>query len=64
MTSPSESQPEELEVLLLEASREVDRTLIQWALALSPLDRLRAATSSAASLEALRSAKQDDGRRR
>ena len=43
--------------LVREAAREVDRTLIRWALSLSPLDRLRAAVSSAASLQALRDAK-------
>ena len=61
MTIDAEGQPDELEELLLEASREVDRTLIRWALSLSPLDRLRAATASAVSLEALRDAKRDDG---
>jgi hypothetical protein len=61
MRAPSNSQAEELEELFVQASREVDRTLIHWALSLSPLDRLRAATKSAASLEALSNAKRDDG---
>lgn len=39
---------------------EVDRTLIQWALLLAPLERLRAATISAASLDAWRNAKRDE----
>jgi len=43
--------------LVREAAREVDRTLIQWALSLSPLDRLRASMRSAASLQVLRDAK-------
>lgn len=47
--------------LLAQAAREVDRTLIRWALSLSPLNRLRAATQSAASLEALRNAKRTYG---
>ena len=47
----------EIEELVRLAAREVDRTLIQWALSLSPLDRLRASMCSAASLQALRDAK-------
>ena len=47
----------DVEELVREAAREVDRTLIQWALSLSPLDRLRASMRSAASLQALRDAK-------
>jgi len=51
------SEAPEVDDLVREAAREVDRTLIRWALSLSPLDRLRAAVSSAASLRALRDAK-------
>ncbi|MFZ1866796.1 MAG: hypothetical protein WAU39_21420 [Polyangiales bacterium] len=47
----------DVEELVREAAREVDRTLIQWALSLSPLDRLRASMRSAASLQVLRDAK-------
>jgi hypothetical protein len=43
--------------LVRQAACEVDRTLIDWALTLSPLERLRASMRSAASLEALRDAK-------
>ena len=64
MSPQRETRIEEMDELLLQASREVDRTLIHWALSLSPLDRLRVATRSAASLQALRDAKQDGGRRR
>jgi hypothetical protein len=46
-----------VEELVRQAAGEVDRTLIDWALSLSPLERLRAAMRSAASLEALRDAK-------
>jgi hypothetical protein len=46
-----------VEELVREAAREVDRTLIDWELTLSPLERLRASMRSAASLEALRDAK-------
>jgi len=47
----------EVDEVVRQAARDVDRTLIQWALSLSPLDRLRAALSSAASLQALRDAR-------
>ncbi|MDH3623482.1 MAG: hypothetical protein OES69_12520 [Myxococcales bacterium] len=60
MRSASNSETKELDELLLQASREVDRTLIHWALSLSPLDRLRAAISSAASLEALSRARRGE----
>jgi hypothetical protein len=46
----------EVDELVRQAARDVDRTLIQWALSLSPLDRLRASVRSAASLQALRDA--------
>jgi hypothetical protein len=49
----------EVDELVRQAAREVDMTLIRWALSLSPLDRLRAAVSSASSLHALRDAKTD-----
>ena len=39
---------------VVEASYEVDRTLLRWALELSPLERLRACTRTATTLESLR----------
>jgi hypothetical protein len=57
VSGPPDNEIDDLDELLEQAVREVDRTLIHWALSLSPLDRLRAATKSAASLESLRNAK-------
>lgn len=57
VSASSDSAIEDRDELLEQAAREVDRTLIHWALSLSPLERLRAATKSAASLESLRKAK-------
>lgn len=39
---------------LVEASREVDRTLLRWSLELSPLERLRACTRTTTTLSFLR----------
>lgn len=47
----------DVEELVRQAAREVDRRLIDWALSLSPLERLRASVRSAASFEALRDVK-------
>ena len=58
--SDKPSELPEVDELVQQAAREVDRTLIRWALSLSPLDRLRAAVSSAASLRALRDAKSNE----
>jgi hypothetical protein len=55
--SDKSGEAAKMDDLVQQAAREVDRTLIHWALSLSPLDRLRAAVSSAASLHALRDAK-------
>lgn len=55
--SDEPNEAPEMDDLVRQAASEVDRTLIRWALSLSPLDRLRAAVSSAASLHALRDAK-------
>jgi hypothetical protein len=41
---------------LVEASHEVDRTLLRWSLELTPLERLRACTRTATTLELLRGA--------
>ena len=51
----------DVDQLVRQAAREVDRTLIRWALSLSPLDRLRAAVNSGTSLQALRDAKSNAG---
>jgi hypothetical protein len=52
---------DDVDALVVQAASEVERALIRWALSLSPLDRLRAATKSAASLEALKNAKRTHG---
>lgn len=39
---------------LVEASHEVDPTLLRWSLELSPLERLRSCTSTTTTLENLR----------
>ena len=39
---------------LVEASHEVDRTLLRWSLELTPLERLRACARTTATLERLR----------
>ena len=57
MVSDEPNDMPDVEELVRQAAREVDRTLIDWALSLSPLERLRASMRSAASLEALRDAK-------
>lgn len=44
---------------LVEAAREVDRTLIRWSLGLTPLERLRACTRATSTLERLRHASRD-----
>jgi hypothetical protein len=63
MLLPVSSSPtaQELERLLLlrdpelvEASREVDRTLLRWALELTPLERLRACMRTTSTLDSLR----------
>lgn len=41
------------EELLVSASREVDQTLLEWYLSLSLVERLRAASRNAATLERL-----------
>ncbi|MBK7830061.1 hypothetical protein [Nannocystis sp.] len=41
---------------LVEASHEIDRTLLRWALGLTPLERLRACTQATSTLERLRHA--------
>lgn len=46
-----------LDPLIVEAAREVDGTLLDWALGLSPRERLRACTKATAALEHLREAK-------
>ena len=56
MSDEPEEAPD-VDELVRQAAREVDRTLISWALTLSPLERLRASMRSAASLGALRDAK-------
>ena len=38
---------------LVEASHEIDRTLLRWALGLTPLERLRACTQATSTLERL-----------
>jgi hypothetical protein len=40
----------DLDPLILEAATEVDGTLLDWALGLSPRERLRASTRAAAAL--------------
>ena len=50
MSDPPDRPADDVDELVVQAARDVDRTLICWALSLSPLDRLRAATKSAASL--------------
>ena len=57
MVSDEPEEAPDVEQLVRQAAREIDRTLIDWALSLSPLERLRASMRSAASLEALRDAK-------
>ncbi len=44
---------------LLEASYEIDRTLLRWSLGLTPLERLRACTQATSTLERLRRAALD-----
>lgn len=56
---PSDPTSLELELALqdpevVEASYEVDRTLLRWSLQLSPLERLRACTRVTAGLDTLR----------
>lgn len=41
---------------LVEAAREIDRTLLRWSLSLTPLERLRACSQAAATLARLRNA--------
>jgi hypothetical protein len=48
---PSPSRTEPIDALLLEAAaREVDGTLLDWALSLSPRERLRACSNAARAL--------------
>lgn len=44
---------------LVEAAREIDRTLLRWSLSLTPLERLRACSRTAATLARLRHASRD-----
>ncbi len=44
---------------LVEASYEIDRTLLRWSLGLTPLERLRACTQATNTLERLRRASLD-----
>ena len=60
VVSDKPTKAREVDELIRRAARDVDRTLIQWALSLSPLDRLRAAVRSAASLQTLRDARSKD----
>lgn len=41
---------------LVQASREIDRTLLRWSLGLTPLERLRACSQATATLDRLRHA--------
>jgi len=40
----------DLDPLIVQAAREVDLTLLEWALSLSPRERLRACTNASAAL--------------
>lgn len=46
--------PKDLEQQYVEASREVDRSLLQWSLSLSVRERLRAATKARRALSGFR----------
>ena len=56
-----EARLAEVDPEVLQASYEVDRGLIRWSLAMSPLERLRAATRSARVLARLRRAADESG---
>jgi hypothetical protein len=49
-TPPMRPKPDSLDALVLEAAREVDVTLLDWALSLSPRERLRACTQATRAL--------------
>ena len=49
--SLAETDPE-----LVEAAREIDRTLLRWSLSLTPMERLHACTQATSTLERLRRA--------
>ena len=66
LEEPSEEPREQtwrasLDPLILAAAREVDVTLIDWALELSPLERLRACSNAANALGRLRDAASTTG---
>jgi hypothetical protein len=51
----------DLDPLIVQAAREVDRTLLDWALSLSPRERLRACTNASAALRRFTNASSRSG---
>ena len=54
ITANATATTQQLDPLIVQAAREVDRSLLDWALALSPRERLRACTKAGVALARLR----------
>jgi hypothetical protein len=59
-TRPSAAQPAHLDPLIVEAAKDVDGSLLRWALSLTPRERLRACTRATRALSRFRRVTPED----